>query len=421
MPSAAMSTILITERILLRNLSKRLLHICAKVFFVFSGACSGTVRRSDSFLQITRCCRIISPCKFSLGVVYTERVLVGMSGGVDSASAALILRQQGYEPVGATLVLHHYGKCGENVADAKRTAGHIGIDFCEVHGEELFSREVIAAFAQSYARGETPNPCVLCNPRVKFALLCKRADEIGAKYVATGHYARVAADGQDGRFYLRRAADESKDQTYALWALPQSVLSRLILPLGERFKCDTREFAHEHALVPRNLAESQDICFIPDGDYAAFLTREMGIDSPEGDFVTAAGEVLGRHRGIIHYTIGQRRGLGISAEHRLFVVRKDAVNNRVVLGSPQELMSDRMRVVGINWMAINPPESEITTSVRARYHQSAQQARIIPISEHECVVEFENPQRALTPGQSAVFYDGDAMLGGGFIAGEGLG
>jgi tRNA-uridine 2-sulfurtransferase len=341
-----------------------------------------------------------------------------MSGGVDSASTALILQQTGYEPVGATLVLHAFGKCGENVADAKRTAERIGIELYAVHGEELFSREVITPFAQSYARGETPNPCVLCNPRVKFALLCKKADEVGARYVATGHYARVAADGQGGRFYLRRALDESKDQTYALWALPQSVLSRLVLPMGERYKHDTRELALEHELVPRGLAESQDICFIPDGDYAAFLTREVGIDSPGGDFVNTLGEVLGRHRGIIHYTIGQRRGLGISAEHRLFVVRKDAVNNRVVLGAPQDLMSDRMHVTGINWMAINPPGEEITAEVRARYHQAAQKARIIPTAENECIVEFETPQRALTPGQSAVFYDGDAMLGGGFIAGE---
>jgi len=340
-------------------------------------------------------------------------VLVGMSGGVDSAAAALLLRAQGCEVYGASLLLHPYGRCGEDTAAARAAAEAIGIPFSAVSGEALFRARVMRPFADGYAAGETPNPCVFCNPGAKFPLLLREADRLSLPLVATGHYARIRHEG--GRHFLAVAADRAKDQTYVLWALPQETLARLVLPMGELTKREARSLARSHGLSCAERAESQDICFIPDGDYPSFLRREMGVCSPEGDFISPEGAVLGRHRGQIGYTIGQRRGLGLSAAQRLFVLARDPVRNTVTLGAPELLYSGRIAVRSCNWQAIGPPQGSLRVFVKARYSQPPQPAVLTPTGESAAVLSFLSPQRALTPGQSAVFYDGDAMLGGGIL------
>lgn len=341
------------------------------------------------------------------------KVLVGMSGGADSSAAALLLREQGYETEGATLILHGYNSCGDDFESAKRAASLLSIPFHAVHGEEVFKEKVIAPFAEGYKAGETPNPCVFCNRNAKIPLLLKEADFLGIEFCATGHYAIKEFDGE--RYYLRRAADKSKDQTYVLYTLTQEMLKRLLLPMGTMIKSETKRRIEKLGLISENRPESQDICFIPDGDYAGFLSREYGVDSKEGDFVRPDGTVIGRHRGIINYTIGQRRGLGVSDKARLFVIEKRLSDNTVVLGPPEALFSRRMKVKGINWMATRPPVAPLSAEVKARYRQEAEKATVIPVGEKSAVVEFEKPQRALTSGQSAVFYSGDIVLGGGII------
>lgn len=344
-----------------------------------------------------------------------KSVLVGMSGGVDSAAAALLLSRQGYETAGATLVLHHFGACGEDVENASKTAETLSIPFFVVEGEECFFDAVIRPFGEAYVRGETPNPCVLCNRTAKFPLLLQKADALSFDYIATGHYVRKEYDAAAGRYFLRCAADAAKDQSYVLYSLDQATLARCLFPMGTMEKKDVRALAARYALAPADRPESQDICFVPDGDYAAFLERTLSITGRRGDFLDESGRALGHHNGHWHYTIGQRRGLGVSAAHRLFVLSRDVENNTVTLGGEERLFSKTMRVRQVNWMAIAPPKAPVAAKVKARYRQPAQDARVIPLSESEALVEFSAPQRALTSGQSAVFYSGDAVLGGGVI------
>ncbi len=343
-------------------------------------------------------------------------VLIGMSGGVDSSTAVMLLQERGFETAGATLVLHRYGACGEDVANAKQAAETLGIPFFVIDGEERFSETVIRPFGEAYARGETPNPCVFCNRGAKFPLLLEKADRLSLPFIATGHYAKKEYDPASGRHYLRRADDEQKDQTYVLWSLGQEALARCLFPMGTMKKSDVRSLAAKRSLLSAVRPESQDICFVPDGDYAAFLERTLGLRAEPGDFTDLEGNVLGRHRGLLRYTIGQRRGLGVSAAARLFVLEKNMEKNTVVLGPPEALFSKRMEVRGVNWMAVAPPAGELRAQVKARYRQEAQPARIVPLSEDRALVEFDAAQRAVTAGQSAVFYDGDVLLGGGFIA-----
>ena len=340
-----------------------------------------------------------------------KRVLAAMSGGVDSSVAALLLKEQGYDLCGATLSL--YGT--EDDTDAQKVCGLLDIEHHTFDMRERFFRDVIEPFAKGYQSGETPNPCIECNRSIKFSGVLEKAQQLGCELIATGHYAISQYDGEAQRWILRRAADAQNDQSYVLYVLTQQQLSKTLFPLGGLDKSEIRAIAESRGLINARKKESQDICFVPDGDYGGFLSEKLGISSPPGRFVDICGNTLGCHRGVIRYTIGQRRGLGVSADRRLFVLGKDIAKNEITLGDEQLLFSRRMTLRGENWVSIAPPVSSIRAQVKARYRQSAQPAWIHP-AEEGVVVEFDAPQRAITTGQAAVFYDGDVVLGGGTIA-----
>lgn len=353
------------------------------------------------------------------------RVMVAMSGGVDSSVAAVLLAEQGHTLCGATLRLYDppqtdgdaQGMCGSlrDAQDARMVAGRLGFPHYTFSFQEDFKKQVIGRFAEGYRRGETPNPCIDCNRTIKFPKMLEKARELGWDYIATGHYVRCDRDPGTGRYRLRRAADLSKDQTYVLYGLTQEELAHTLFPLGDRTKEEIRCIARDRGLVTAHKPDSQDICFVKDGDYAGFLQREMGVPSPTGDFVTQNGDVLGRHKGIIHYTIGQRKGLGLSLPAPLYVTGKDTLHNRVILGPHEDLMADTLIAGRLNWVAIDPPEEPLRVMAKARYRQPEAPATLTPLGNGTVQVVFDQPQRALTPGQAVVFYRGDVVLGGGTI------
>jgi len=343
------------------------------------------------------------------------KVMVAMSGGVDSSAAALLLKEAGYDICGATLALWSEDDVQpQDAYDAKRVCDTLGVPHYLFDMKEQFKRCVIDAFAESYRIGETPNPCVECNRKIKFAGVSKLAKEAGYDHIATGHYVINEYDKEADRWILRRACDPAKDQSYVLYVLSQDMLSKTIFPLGGLEKDDIRKLALKHDLVTARKKESQDICFVPDGDYGEFLVSKLGLKAEHGYFVDVNGKKLGEHHGQIRYTIGQRRGLGVSADRRLFVLEKNIIKNEIVLGDEELLFCRRMRVRDINWVSVAAQDKPIKAQVKARYRQSAQPAWIYP-DENGAVVEFDASQRALTPGQAAVFYDGDVVLGGGTI------
>jgi tRNA-uridine 2-sulfurtransferase len=346
------------------------------------------------------------------------RVVVAMSGGVDSSAAAALLKEQGHEVIGITLRVWSYegaARCGsccspDDIEDARRVADALGIPFYVANSEELFKERVVQPFVRSYLGGTTPVPCVACNRDVKFGFLLKRARALGAR-LATGHYARIVRVGD--RFELRRGRDPAKDQSYFLFTLGQDELRDLEFPVGELTKSEVRAVAERHRLPTSQKPESMEICFVPDGDYARFVERVAG-PQPEGEIVTRQGEVVGRHHGLHRYTVGQRRGLGVSYPLPVYVQRLDPETNRVTVGPASEVVRDSFPLLDPRWVDSPPPE-ERAVQVRIRHKHAGATACVAKDVDGRTVVRLEEPVRAVAPGQAAVFYDGDRVLGGGWI------
>jgi len=352
----------------------------------------------------------------------SERAVVAMSGGVDSSLAAALMVERGYEAVGVTMSLAGGASrcCSLSDADdARRVAERLGIRHFVANYAEQFRREVQEAFADAYLSGRTPIPCVTCNTKFKFEYLLERARVFGASRVASGHYARIGEDPETGLLRLRTAADAAKDQTYFLFELSQRQLAAVVFPLGDMTKQDVRARASRLGLATAEKRESQEICFVPDGDYAAAVERIRPERLPgEGEIVDGEGRVVGRHRGIHHFTVGQRRRLGLSGPRPLYVASIDAARNRVVVGGIDDLRTRGARVGRVSWVAGRPPKRPIHARVRIRYRDPGSPALVEPRPGGAVSVLFDEPASAVTPGQAAVFYDGDNVLGGGWIAGR---
>jgi len=352
-----------------------------------------------------------------------ERILVAMSGGVDSSVAAALLVERGCEVVGVTM--HLAGEASrccslDDADDARRVAEKLGIRFYVANYTRQFRGEVMEAFADEYLAGRTPIPCVTCNRRFKFRHLLDRARALGASAVATGHYARVERDPSSGRRRLRAAIDPAKDQSYFLFDLDQAQLEKALFPVGGMRKDEVRAHARRLGLATAEKPESQEICFVPDGDYASVVEKlRPEAATRTGEIVDTRGRVLGRHRGVHRFTVGQRRGLGISATQRLFVVGLDAAANRVVVGEADDLLARKATLEGVTWVAGAPPADPIRATVRVRYRHEGAPAELRLTGESSAAVDFDQPVRAVAPGQAAVFYQGDVVLGGGWIAGSG--
>ena len=354
-----------------------------------------------------------------------EKVVVGMSGGVDSSVAAWLLKEQGYEVIGVTMQIwqdeeeeileENGGCCGLSaVEDARRVAQKLEIPHYVMNFKADFKRTVMDYFVAEYLAGRTPNPCIACNRYVKWEALLKRSLEIGADYIATGHYARIK-QLENGRFSLTRSVTAAKDQTYALYNLTQEQLSHTLMPVGAYSKEEIRIIAEQIGLSVADKPDSQEICFVPDQDYAGFIERTTGEPSREGNFVQADGTILGRHKGIIHYTIGQRRGLGLPMGRRVVVTEIRPETNEVVIGEQEDVWTDSLIADRLNWMSISELEGEREAAAKIRYNHAGTPCMIQKTGEDQVQVQFKEPVRAVTPGQAVVFYDGDYVLGGGTI------
>ncbi|MGN0612786.1 MAG: tRNA 2-thiouridine(34) synthase MnmA [Porcipelethomonas sp.] len=353
-----------------------------------------------------------------------KKVMVGMSGGVDSSVAAKLLMDEGYEVTGVTLKLFDGEDIDEgtrtccslsDVEDARSVAYRLGFDHFVFNFKEDFRRCVMTQFIDSYLKGETPNPCIECNKHIKFDKMLRRAEELGYDYIATGHYAKRIYDEKSGKYMLIRPADRSKDQTYVLYGITQYQLSKTLFPLGGLDKARVREIAEKSGLVNSRKPDSQDICFVPDGDYAKFISENSDAVISEGDFLSTSGEKIGTHKGVIHYTIGQRKGLGLSLGKPAYVTDKNAENNTVTIGDEPDLYKPEIVVYDINWISGITPENPIEVAAKTRYSQNESEAVVYPKENNSARVVFKKPQRAPAKGQAAVFYDGDVVLGGGTI------
>ncbi|MCD7953303.1 MAG: tRNA 2-thiouridine(34) synthase MnmA [Synergistaceae bacterium] len=354
-----------------------------------------------------------------------KRALIAMSGGVDSSVAAFLTKEAGFDCAGATMKLFSNEDIGvegesrccslDDVEDARSVANRLGIPFFVFNFSDNFRREVIERFIAAYKSGATPNPCIDCNRFLKFDKFFSRAKELDIGHIVTGHYAAVYYDAASRRWGLKKGADESKDQSYVLYSLTQEQLAHTLLPLSGMSKAEVREAALENGFVNAKKRESQDICFVPDGDYAAFIERYTREPNCPGDFVDGGGRVLGRHRGFVRYTIGQRRGLGLSLREPLYVCAKRAADNTVVLGRSEELFSKSLTASELNLIACDRLVAPTRVKAKVRYKQREQWATVEQTAEDRIRVDFDEPQRAVTPGQAVVLYDGDCVVGGGTI------
>ncbi len=349
-----------------------------------------------------------------------------MSGGVDSSATAALLLEQGYDVVGITLKLwpqdcvsRAEDKCcgPQAVTDARAVCHQLGIPYYLIDEAEEFQSKVISYFAAEYKAGRTPNPCVMCNQNLKFGRLLDRADQLGAQYIATGHFARLEKTSDGQRTLLKRGCDSRKDQSYFLFSLRQDQLERAMFPLGGKTKSDAREVARHCHLKTAEKEESMEICFVPDNDYGNFLQQSKLADKHQGEIVNLQGQVLGYHEGIEFYTIGQRKGLGISSPRPLYVVALDPGANRVTVGYDSALERDSFVVERCNWIPFDQPEEALEEVAKIRYNHPGTSSTVTPLSGGRAKVSLHEPQRAITPGQAAVFYQDDLVLGGGWIAG----
>jgi len=348
-----------------------------------------------------------------------------MSGGVDSSVTAALLKEQGYEVIGMTMQIWDYssftdehgdkfGTCCslDDVQDARRVAEQLEIPFYVINFEDDFQREVIDRFCNEYFAGRTPNPCVLCNQVLKFDLLLRKARELEADFMATGHYASIDKLGE--RYFLRKGLDQTKDQSYFLFTLSQEQMAQTLFPLGQMSKDEVRQHAERFKLRVAQKAESQDICFVPDGDYVRFLEEQRGCGKLNGDIVHVSGKVLGQHQGIYRYTVGQRKGLGIGWTAPLFVVGIDADKKQVIVGEKEHLSRKELEIDGCSW-SIATPSEPLATHCRIRYRHHEVPAVVEPLPDNQAKIVFSAAQKGITPGQAAVFYDGDMVIGGGWI------
>lgn len=347
------------------------------------------------------------------------KIAVAMSGGVDSGASALLAKQNGYDAFGVTMRLYKHGNeqdlhVDKDISDAKTICDKIGIGHKVYDFGSEFNKYVVDNFVQTYINGQTPNPCVVCNKYLKFGILLQTALNDGADKIATGHYATIEND--NGRYLLRTATDKSKDQTYVLWSLDQHQLAHTTFPLGQYTKAQIREIAEENNLVNAHKSDSQDICFIPDGDYSSFISRHSGYVPHPGNYIDIQGNIIGTHKGIIHYTIGQRKGLGISLGKHIFVKEKNAENNTVTLSDEQCIFSKKIVIKNINLIPFDSLKTPLHVQAKIRYSQKASPAIAEMTGEDEITLTFDEPQRAAALGQSAVMYDGDYVVGGGIIS-----
>ena len=354
-----------------------------------------------------------------------NRVVVAMSGGVDSSTAAALLKEQGYDVIGISMQLWDYtegerdgfGSCCslDDLYDARRVADKLDIPFYVVNFEEMFSKAVVDYFVESYLQGETPNPCLKCNQVLKFEVLLKRALELEADFLATGHYARVMYNADTGRYLLLRGKDLTKDQSYFLFTMTQEQLSRIIFPLGDLTKTDVRRLAKKIGLNVAEKKDSQEICFAPE-DYPSFVAQYTGHrKDTKGDIVDVHGKVLGIHNGLYRYTIGQRKGLGVARGEPLYVLKIDTEKNQLVVGPEKGLFSEGLIAREANWIGISSLESEIEVLARIRYRHRGAEAVVSPLDDGRVEVRFKRPEKSITPGQAVVFYKGDEVVGGGWI------
>lgn len=354
-----------------------------------------------------------------------KKALIAMSGGVDSSVAAYLIKQKGYDAIGVTMKLFDNDDIGESrektccslddIEDARSVAFKLDMPYYVFNFKDNFKKKVIDRFISAYENGATPNPCIDCNRFLKFEKLMQRAEELECDYVVTGHYGIIYYDNEMGRYLLKKAVDPTKDQSYVLYSLTQKQLSKTLLPLGEMTKVHAREIAEEMGFVNSRKKDSQDICFVPDGNYAKFIEEYANKKYPNGDFVDSKGNKLGEHKGIIRYTIGQRKGLGLALPHPMYVMKKDLEKNQVILGENVLLYSKELYAEDINLITCDKIEKPIRVKAKVRYKQEEQWAIVEQVDNDRLHIKFEQPQRAISKGQAVVLYDGDIVVGGGTI------